>query len=280
MSRWLFVALVLFSAGPRIFAQAVEQEIAKAEHARVDARRKADSAAHARFVSADYLHVTAGGQLRDRTYAISLPASPKMDVRDLNTQVFGDVAVVTGIQSGTGAGGTVQDARFTHIWQKQKGAWVNVFVQNTPILTAKPPANPAPASTASSPAPTKWPEGKTQDEGDVLKTQRSLNELYARKDAAAYERLTANTFVRINANGTMTARGDFLKAVAGTPELKRVESNNSDFQFRSYGPVAMLTYIDKAMGAPAAGFRMTRVFVKQDGAWKQLVTQFTPLAQP
>jgi hypothetical protein len=277
MSRWLFVALVVFSAGSGVFAQGVEQEIMKAEQARIEARRKADSAAHARFVSDDYVHITTGGQVQDKKYAISLPASPKMDIRDLKTQVFGDVAVVTGIQTGTGA--SLQDARFTHIWQKQKGAWVNVFVQNTPILTAKPPANPPPAATGPSPAPTKWPEGKTQEERDVLKTQRALNELYARKDAAAYERLTADTFVRINANGTMPARSDFLKAVTATPDLKRVESNNSDFQFRSYGPVAILTYIDKAMGAPPAGFRMTRVFVKQDGTWKQLVTQFTPVAQ-
>jgi hypothetical protein len=123
--------------------------------------------------------------------------------------------------------------------------------------------------------PTKWPEGKTQDERDVLRTQRSLNELYAKKDAAGYAQLTADTFIRIT-NGAAT-RAEFLKAVAGTPDVKRVESNNSDFHFRSYGPIAVLAYIDKAVGGPTQGLRMTRIFVKQSGAWKQLVTQFTPI---
>jgi hypothetical protein len=72
----------------------------------------------------------------------------------------------------------------------------------------------------------------------VLKAQRALNELY---------------------------------------DVKRVESNNSDFHFRSYGPIAALAYIDKAVGGPTQGLRMTRIFVKQNGAWKQPVTQFTPI---
>ena len=123
--------------------------------------------------------------------------------------------------------------------------------------------------------PTKWPEGKTQDERDVLRAQRTLNELYAKKDAAGYAQLTADTFVRLT-NGIAT-RAEFLKAVAGTPDVTRVESNNSDFHFQSYGTIAVLAYIDKAFGGPRQGLRMTRTFVKQNGAWKQLVTQFTPI---
>ena len=45
-------------------------------------------------------------------------------------------------------------------------------------------------------------------------------------------------------NGIAT-RAEFLKAVSGTPDLKRVESNNTDFHFRSYGPIAVLAYIER-----------------------------------
>ena len=272
MARWLCVALVVVASGAGGAAQMAEQEVAKVEQARMEARRKADSAVLARLSSDDILIVGPAGQLIDKKAAAALAAVPKIAGRDVKTQIFGDVAVVTGIQGGVGPGGD-QEQRFTRVWRKQNGQWVNVFGQITLITTT-----PAPNDTATANKqvdPTKWPEGKTQDERDVLRAQRTLNELYAKKDAAGYAQLTADTFVRIT-NGTAT-RAEFLKVVTGTPDLKRVESNNTDFHFRSYGPIAVLAYIDKAVGGPPQGLRMTRIFVKQNGAWKQLVTQFTPI---
>lgn len=272
MPRWICVALVVLTFGTGVAAQMAEQEVAKAEQARLDARRKADSTTLARLSSDDLLIVGPGGQLIDKKGATALTAVPKIIARDVKTQIFGDVAVVTGIQAGVGPAGD-EEQRFSRVWQKQKGQWINVFGQVTRILKTPPPVDAATANKQVQ--PTKWPEGKTPDERDVLRTQRRLNELYARKDAVAYEQLTADTYVRIT-NGLAT-RTEFLKAVAGTPDVKRVESNNSDFHFRSYGPIAVLAFIDKTVGGPPQGLRMTRIFVKQDGAWKQLVTQFTPI---
>ena len=272
MTRWLFVAFAVIASGTGAAAQMAEQEVAKVEQVRIEARRKADSAVLARLSSDDILIVNPSGQLVDKKGASALPAVPKIVAREMNTQVFGDVAVVTGVQSGVGQAGD-QEQRFARVWRKQNGQWVNVFGQVTPILTTPPPIDTT--AVAKQVEPTKWPEGKTQDERDVLKTQRALNELYAKKDAAGYAQLTADTFTRIT-NGVAT-RAEFLKAVAGTPDVKRVESNNSDFHFRSHGPIAVLAYIDKAVGGPTQGLRMTRIFVKQNGVWKQLVTQFTPI---
>jgi ketosteroid isomerase-like protein len=271
MPHWLRVALVFVAFGTGVAAQMAEQEVAKAEQARIEGRRKADSAVLARFSSDDILIVGPSGQLIDKKGATALPAVPKINTREVKTQIFGDVAVVTGIQAGVGPNGD-QEQRFTRVWRKQNGQWTNAFGQVTLITPTGAPNDPATANKQVQ--PTKWPEGKTQDERDVLRTQRMLNELYAKKDAAGYAQLTADTFIRIT-NGAAT-RTEFLKAVAGTPDLKRVESNNSDFHFRSYGPIAVLAYIDKAVGAPPQGFRMTRIYVKQNGARKQLVTQYTP----
>ena len=88
---------------------------------------------------------------------------------------------------------------------------------------------------------------------------------------------TADNFVRIFPDGSVAARAEFLKGVTATPEVKRVESNNTEFRYRAYGPIALLTYIDKPAGS-TTGTRMTRMFVKQGGAWKQLITQSTPVA--
>lgn len=231
MRRWLFVALALLSFGSGLVAQMADQEVMKAEQA-------------------------------------------KLDARDQKVQVFGDVAIVTGTQSGLGA--SAQDSRFTHVWQRQGGQWVNVFVHTTPVLPPA-PANAQPAAAPAAPPPTMWPEGKTQDERDVIKVQRGLNDAFAKKDATAYAQLTADNFVRIFLDGALAPRAEFLNGVTATPEVKRVESNNTEFRYRAYGPIAVLTYIDKPAGA-TMGIRMTRIFAKQGGAWKQLITQSTPSA--
>ena len=109
----------------------------------------------------------------------------------------------------------------------------------------------------------------------MLKAQRSLNEVFAKKDGAAYSQLTADSWVRTNPNGTVTSREEYLKFVTSAPETKRVESNNSDIRVNVLGPVAIVTVIDKSLTGPPAGIRMTRVFIKQTGAWKQLVTHAT-----
>jgi hypothetical protein len=278
MLRWVPVALVTLSTGSGVLAQMADQEVMKAEQTWIEARRTADTGTLTKSIAEDFAQIATSGQMQDKKYATTRPASAKLDSRDLKVQVFGDTAVVTGIGLGIGAG----EVRQTRVWQKQGGQWMLVFLQNTPIVP--PPATPGtPAATlpptATLPAPTNWPQGVTQDERDVLKVQRGLNDTFAKKDPATYGTMTADNFVRINVNGSMSTRAEFLKLVAATPDTKRVESNNSEFRFRAYGPIAVLTFVDKAVGNPA-GNRMTRIFVKQGGAWKQLVTHQTMIQQP
>jgi ketosteroid isomerase-like protein len=123
MKRLLFVAFAVFAlvaSGTGIAAQMAEQEVAKVEQARMEARRKADAAALARLSSDDILIVGPTGQLVGKKLVSALPAAPKLVAREVKTQVFGDVAVVTGIQSGAGPAGD-QEERFTRVWRKQNG---------------------------------------------------------------------------------------------------------------------------------------------------------------
>src|SRR5262245_35541489 len=156
MSRVMTAVSLVVSFAGGVMAQTPEQDVLKGEQARVEARHKADSTAHAKIVSDDFFQVSNDGQTHDKKYAVSLQASPGMSLRELKTQIFGDVVVVTGIQTATPP---ASDARFTHLWHKENGQWLNVFVQNTPIRQLPETAN----ATAAVP-PTNWPQGKTQDE--------------------------------------------------------------------------------------------------------------------
>jgi ketosteroid isomerase-like protein len=261
--------VVVFVSMPA--AQTAEQEVTKAEHARAAARQKADSAALLRIASDDQLTVGPLGQPQDNKATAALTAAPKLALGEIRTQLFGDVAVVTGTQSGLGDKFDGQQ-RFTRVWHRRNGQWINVFGQVTRIA----PATPA-AGQTSKLGPTQWPEGKTQDERDVFRSQRALNEAYARKDAKTYAGLTTDSFTRIAGNGEVNSKAEFLKFVTATPDVTRVESNNAEFRLRIYGSIALLTYIDRTPTGSPAGTRMTRIFAKQDGTWKQLVTQLTSI---
>jgi ketosteroid isomerase-like protein len=277
MYRWLFAAVVVAASPWSLAAQTAQQEITKAEQARLEGRAKGDAATLARFSSDDLLTVGPSGQAIGKKETVALQAVPMIASSDVKTQVFGDTAVVTGIQTGIGAQRNERH-RFTRVWHKRNGQWLNVFGQVTRIVAPAPVAATPPVQpTVKQVPPTQWPAGKTQDERDVLQTQRSLNELFAKKDAAAYGQLTADSFIRVNPNGTVSSREEFLKAVAATPEISRTASNNSDIRVNVHGIVATVTVIDRTATGSPAGIRMTRVYAKQNGTWKQLVTQATAI---
>ena len=275
MARSLLRGVLVLACVSTLFAQTAEQEINKVEQVRLDARRKADSATLARLATDDQLTIGPNGQLQDKKATAALAAAPKASLRETKTQVFGDVAVVTGTQFGFGEKGEIEQ-RFTRVWRKQNGQWLNVFGHVTRINSAAPPSQP----TLKSVPQTVWPKGNGPDEAAVVDTLRRLDDAFAKKDVAIYAPLTSANYLRINPDGSISSRDEFLKSVAGTPDLKRNIPNLSDFRLRVYGPVAVVTWVNKSIGGREAGSRRSRVFVKDGSSWKQLVSQDTFIAQP
>ena len=259
------VACLIVGSVSMLSAQSAEQEVMKVEEARAVARQKADAATLLNLMPDDHLTVGPRGQVQDRKATAALAAAPKLALADVRAQVFGDVAVVTGRQ------GTEMQQRFTRVWQRRNGQWTNVFGQVTQIAPA------AAGQKAASVPPTQWPEGKTPDERDVIRAMRDITAAFTKKDPTAYAALTADGYLRITASGETNTKADFLKTVAATPDTKRTESSHSDFRLRTYGPIAVVTIVDKTTANASPGTRMTRIFVKEGGAWKQLVTQLTAI---
>jgi ketosteroid isomerase-like protein len=254
-------------------AQTPEQDITRVEQVRLEARRKADSSTLAKLATDDQLTVGPNGQLQDKKATAALDAAPKASLRETKTQVFGDVAVVTGTQAGFGDKGDIEQ-RFTRIWLKQNGQWLNVFGHVTRVNAA---AAPAPQPQLKSVPQTVWPKGNGPEETAVIDTLRRLDEAFAKKDPATYAQLTAANYLRVGANGGLSDRDAYVKNVAGTPETKRDIPNLSEFRVRMYGPVALITWVNKSIGGSEAGLRRSRVFVKEGGTWKQLIGQDTPI---
>ena len=121
------VACLVVGSVSMLSAQTADQAVLKAEQARIAARQKADASALLNLASEDQLTVGPRGQLQDRKATSALAAAPKLALSDIRTQVFGDVAVVTGRQ------GADMQQRFTRVWQRRNGHWINVFGHVTQV---------------------------------------------------------------------------------------------------------------------------------------------------
>jgi Domain of unknown function (DUF4440) len=98
-----------------------------------------------------------------------------------------------------------------------------------------------------------------------------VNETFAAYDAKAYEQLTAREFERVTIDGATMLRGGFMAAAGDRAGAPSRDPNHSEFRVRVYDSIATLVYFNRA----ADQQRVTRVFVREEGTWKQRHTQAT-----
>jgi len=118
-----------------------EDEIKKLEQERNEALVHGDVAELDRMNSADYTVVNEWGQLLTKAQILEgfKSGALKFESReqsDLNIRVHGNTAVVIGrvVEKGTQNGKSMSpQVRFSRVYVKDKGKWVAVSTQNTPI---------------------------------------------------------------------------------------------------------------------------------------------------
>ena len=131
----------LYSGQTASADEPAKQEIKALEEARNRAIVSGDAAALDRMTSDDYTFITLRGELRTKAEIVKgfQSGSFKYDSRtisDLSIRVFGDTAVVTGrsTQKGTENGKDYSgDYRFSRVYVKERGQWLTVALQATPI---------------------------------------------------------------------------------------------------------------------------------------------------
>lgn len=146
----LFLIAVLIVSLPAIVAAqgqnagtalSTEQQIKALEEERNRAILSGNAAAMDRMTADDYTFITLRGELRTKSEILKGFQSGSFkyesrEISDLNVRVYGDTAVVVGrsIQKGAENGKDYSgDYRFTRVYVKQRGRWVTVALQTTPI---------------------------------------------------------------------------------------------------------------------------------------------------
>jgi ketosteroid isomerase-like protein len=147
MNRTVMAALLGALLASPAYAQkkgAAEEEVVKAyrELDHVETITK-DRATMERLMATDYLYTHSNGTVANKTQDIAenMSSTQKWTAskqEELKVRFYGDVAVITGIQTLTGSakGYVAGPRRFTDIWVKRAGHWQNVGGQST-LIPAK-----------------------------------------------------------------------------------------------------------------------------------------------
>jgi len=124
------------------------RELDAAIHAFGEAWARGDTGALAAMFSQSYTHNDASGEHLKRDAWLAYAAKragreTRITFRNVETRIFGDLAVVTGFNDMSGGGVlNAEDNRdlsiaFTQVWRRENGLWLREAFQATPVLDAK-----------------------------------------------------------------------------------------------------------------------------------------------
>jgi ketosteroid isomerase-like protein len=121
-------------------------------------------------------------------------------------------------------------------------------------------------------------------EEQIVALERARQEAFVRGDIDFLDRQTADDYTTVNGAGAMSTKPEMMKSLrAGTTKVTSFELD--ELRARLYGDVAVLTGIYRDQSSVngrdrRVNVRFIRVFVKEDGRWRAVSYQQTPLATP
>ena len=137
----LFAVLTLLPARAQT-PNAAEQEVLRLEQTLDQAFLKKDRATFEPMLAEDYVYIHSNGSMTNKAQEIaeSMSADAKWTASkldNLRVRIYGDVAVVTGIQTLTGSakGYVSGPRRFTDLWVRRGGRWQTIGGESTLVPT-------------------------------------------------------------------------------------------------------------------------------------------------
>ena len=132
----------------------------------------------------------------------------------------------------------------------------------------------------SPPGPPVSNGGQSRAEAEVRQLLKDLSPVPGSKpDAKELERLYADEFTAINANGQVLNKAQTIAGrVSGRSSAQLYEVDEVTIQI--YGDTAIAKTSTRIEANPLSGrYRHLRVFIKRDGRWQIVVTQITKIAE-
>ncbi len=281
----LFVAVASAQAAPQN-ATGTEQQVRAAQQQLLQAAIQGNKEDVGKLVADDVTWVSAGGQVIEGKNQVlaGLPAPvSSVDVQQITPR--GTSATVIGtvhMKDGT-------QRRMMQEWVNEDGQWKVVAHESTPIGGENAPApgmtTPAGTSgTSASEARSVDPSLTSDDERAVWRAQTDIINAFGRGDTDRYSKLTANGFTRIQTNGHVYNRSEWLEYVGKNARRPVKASPYSDVHIQvdranNIARVVLQLVPYSADGTPQAPERQTRIFALDNGQWQQVAAVSAPVSQ-
>ncbi len=128
------------------------------------------------------------------------------------------------------------------------------------------------------------PDRTTTVEHEILALDDIWAEARVRRNMEAYDRLTADTFLGVSANGGVVTKGERLREFAEASAVVFVSITSAERVVRVYGDAAVLTGRTTIAGCrddqPFDGtYRYTHVFARRDGRWQAVSAHMSRLVE-
>ena len=258
-----------------------EQELKKLAQAALDATLKMDRAALERTYADDYVYTHTNGVVLSKTQEITQATSGESKwtsdiASDINVRVFGDAAIVTGLETiqGTAKDYAPGPRRFTDIWVKRNGRWQQVGGHSTLVASTNA------QNTATGLSAVKTLTAKTlltprnADDRALLAAEQATVAAELANDDAKASALQTSTFSFVNRAGAVASlidpKGPLIKSIVVAYD-----------GLQSVGTLTVvrgsLLWTDVKGFSPGV-LRFTRVWAKQGNDWKLAAEQRTSIS--
>lgn len=224
--------------------------------------------------------VVTGAEMRK---TLTLPGRHiQIDIDNVEVHgVYGNTAVITDRtkQEGVAPDGRKISGLYTvlRVLRKENGAWHAIGAEMTPLQ----------ASTAATPmldaAAGKDKPATSAVEQELIDLDHKWVDAATRGDTAFLKTLFGERMFEVQPDGHAASAEEMLKGIA-TRKPGQIEGYCDQIQIRGvYGDTVILTDRRVRKGIAADGrdvsgqWRVTRVFVKQDGEWRAVAAAMTPI---
>ena len=267
-----------------------DQQVRAAQQQMLQAAIQGDQDGVAKYVADDATWVASNGQMMDKNQMIGMLPAPVNSVDVQQVLPIGKTAILTGVahlKDGT-------ESRFLQAWVNRDGEWKLMAHEGTRIAANGSaatgmmgmPASTGTSGTAGAAAPdprTVEPTLNSDEERAVWRAQTDIVDAYGKGDTKTYSKLTAGNFTRIETNGQVYNRRQWLELVRKNARQPLKPGAVSDVQItvdniNNTARVTLQLVAYTADGTQEPPERQTRIFSLKNGQWQQVAAIATPLS--
>lgn len=256
-------------------APATDADLTEAEQAFEHAARNRLTETLARLLHQDYIWIDAdGAQQTSARFLRHVKESADIDIdSNVRTRSYGATAIAFGE---TRDGPYAQ--RFTRIWVRTSAGW-RLFAYQKTSITPSPSSSQPQERRPDSPSRDETnfivnTTARTRAEREVVDAVRAINRAEHAPDWSAWAALTVDEFQVVNVRGHVDLKADRVNTIR-----QQLQSTAfpivRDLRVRVFGNAAVMTAIQEP--ASARPFRFTRLWVKTESGWRQVINQQTAI---